>query len=73
MGRETYLSCKPQPLGLLQKVVGDDSILVQPNSIYGLMFYPAALLAAVTDANSLFFAMAVTSCLGSLYLGEAPC
>jgi hypothetical protein len=55
--------------GLIQKVVGDDHILVQPNSVYGLMFYPATLIASIIDAKDVFLLLAVASCLGSCYLG----
>lgn len=49
--------------------MGDNSVLVQPNSIYGLMFYPTAMIAAFIDAKNVFLAMAVASCIGSCYLG----
>lgn len=38
------INVKNLSLGLLQKIFGDDSPLVQPNSIYGLIFYSIIML-----------------------------
>eukprot|EP00040_Diaphanoeca_grandis_P005926 m.35141 g.35141 ORF g.35141 m.35141 type:complete len:154 (-) comp17091_c0_seq1:286-747(-) len=57
--------------GLIQLVLGDDHFLVQPNSLYGLVFYVAVVvLSFLGDA---FFPLvklaAVVSNIGSIYLG----
>lgn len=54
--------------GLIQMVVGDDSPLVQPNSVYGLIFYTTVFLLGLAGQNDLCFYFAVVSCLGSIYL-----
>jgi len=54
---------------LIQKVVGDDHWLVQPNSVYGLLFYAAMLvIGLVGGTEDLTFLMSIVSCCGSAYL-----
>uniref|UniRef100_UPI00398E8B49 vitamin K epoxide reductase complex subunit 1-like protein 1 n=1 Tax=Pristiophorus japonicus TaxID=55135 RepID=UPI00398E8B49 len=57
--------------GLLGGVLGHDSILNQPNSVYGLLFYLLQLMLSLTGsamAAIVLAASSVVSLAGSLYL-----
>ncbi|XP_060678297.1 vitamin K epoxide reductase complex subunit 1-like protein 1 [Hemiscyllium ocellatum] len=57
--------------GLLGSVLGHNSVLNQPNSIYGLIFYLLQLLLSLTPSATaaiVLGATSVTSLAGSLYL-----
>ncbi|XP_041038073.1 vitamin K epoxide reductase complex subunit 1-like protein 1 [Carcharodon carcharias] len=57
--------------GMLGALVGHDSTLNQPNSVYGLLFYLLQVLLSLTDSAMAAIALAassVVSLAGSLYL-----
>lgn len=58
-------------LGLLQRFVGSDSILVQPNSVYGIIFYCTVLICGMFDGrrwDKLCLALCILSNITSVYL-----
>lgn len=58
-------------LGLLQRFVGSDSILVQPNSVYGIIFYCTVLICGMFDGrrwDKLHLALCILSNITSVYL-----
>uniref|UniRef100_A0A224Z3R9 vitamin-K-epoxide reductase (warfarin-sensitive) n=1 Tax=Rhipicephalus zambeziensis TaxID=60191 RepID=A0A224Z3R9_9ACAR len=38
-------------MGLLQRFVGNDSVLVQPNSVYGIIFYVTVLICGMLNGG----------------------
>ncbi|XP_019619480.1 PREDICTED: vitamin K epoxide reductase complex subunit 1-like protein 1 [Branchiostoma belcheri] len=57
--------------GLLQHIVGEDSILIQPNSVLGIIFYVLQLVLGYVGGSlcvHLLFYTSVLSCLGCVWL-----
>lgn len=58
-------------LGLLQRFVGKDSVLVQANSVYGVVFYVTVLICGAFDGrywDRLHLALCILSNITSVYL-----
>ncbi|KAG7279360.1 hypothetical protein CRUP_001268 [Coryphaenoides rupestris] len=58
--------------GLLGSIFGEDSVLNQPNSVYGICFYAFQLLLGMTVsamAALILMTTSILSVMGSLYLG----
>ena len=53
-------------------MVGDDHILVQPNSVYGLIFYVIMITLTLAGEKSLLWFTAILANCGSIYLGPPP-
>ncbi|XP_078680206.1 vitamin K epoxide reductase complex subunit 1-like protein 1 [Branchiostoma floridae x Branchiostoma belcheri] len=57
--------------GLLQHIVGEDSILIQPNSVLGMIFYALQLVLGYVGGSlcvHVLFYTSILSCLGCVWL-----
>ncbi|KAK8777929.1 hypothetical protein V5799_020725 [Amblyomma americanum] len=58
-------------MGLFQRFVSADSILIQPNSVYGIIFYAIVFICGMPDGkrwDQVHFALCVLSNITSVYL-----
>lgn len=68
---KAFNSAYGKGLGLLQRFVGSDSVLVQPNSVYGIIFYVTVLICGMFDGSrwdKLHFILCILSNITSVYL-----
>ncbi|KAL3185870.1 hypothetical protein MRX96_028752 [Rhipicephalus microplus] len=68
---KAFNSAYGKGMGLLQHVVGSKSVLVQPNSVYGIIFYVIVFICGVFDGNrwdKLHLALCILSNITSVYL-----